>query len=76
MHQEFANVRQRRNHETKITAVDFIELNVRIIDLYRPALANQMLDDGDYRAFAQIVGPFLEGQTEDAYRFPGSSSTS
>ena len=31
-------------------------------DSDRPSLADQMLDDRNHRALAQIVGIFLEGQ--------------
>jgi hypothetical protein len=51
-------------NEVPVTAIDGIELHMRIENTHLTSLANQLLEKRNDRALSQIIGIFLEGQAD------------
>ena len=54
-------MRQGRHNKTQIASVNIFQLNMRVENPDISALADQMFDNRDDRAFTQVVRTFLEG---------------
>ena len=64
-HQQLADMRQRGNHKVQVASVDIFQLDVRVEDPDISSLPDQVLNDCNHRALAQVVCPFLERKPED-----------
>src|ERR1041385_2200368 len=53
--EEPANVRNRRKDEVSVAAVNAVEPDVRIVNPNVSALADEVLEEGDHGALAQVV---------------------
>src|SRR5207245_2358238 len=63
---EPADVGDRLEEESAIAAVDLVDFDMRIEYPYRAALADQVFEQRDDRALAQIVGVLFESEPEDS----------
>src|SRR5262245_15687299 len=59
------NVRNRRQNETAVRAIDCVQIDVRIKHPDVPAFANKLFKKRDNWAFAKVVCVLLEREAED-----------
>src|ERR1051325_9208703 len=64
--EEPANVRNRRKDEVSVAAVNAVEPDVRIVNPNVSALADEVLEEGDHGALAQVVRVLLEREPDHA----------
>lgn len=69
--EEAADVGNLLENKISIAAVDFFEADVGIEDAQIAAFADELFEQRNDGAFAQIVSIFFEGETEDTETFGG-----
>jgi hypothetical protein len=64
---EAGDVRDLVQNVVPVGAVDCRQAHVAVVHAQLVALADEALGELDHRAFSQVVGARLEGETEDAH---------